>query len=449
MIIFLLRAKYCIVFSMVNKFFICVFFLFLSLSLAQDRTDLDRFIDSESLNENAPPIASFIERHSWTVLKFGDLEPKEWEVYTVAEFDINGNETKACDIDTGCDVSAYNEQGLLVFSKSRYREETEERIYNSDNQISQIVTTLQNEGVTSTRKEEYLYNQNGDIVAYIDGGRREIYTYDEEGRLIEYRFIINGAFSKVETIEYTEGAFVKYIYNNPVDVLDFVIKHRTDTNGNLIDSRKFSADEKLIQTERYNRNGEVEERTKFNKDGSKEIELFDDFGVSIGKEEYFPNGDLDYKQQCEYTRSGNLKECWNESEKYRTLIKYDSQGREILNSLYSYAEEKVIAKKENDYRYDHRGNVVMHRKSDSLGLMDSVLGHQEKTVYTYDKNGNMTERRRLDSQDNLEDVTQCVYTYDENQNPKTKNCKTFFVEDGEWVLKPDFSGMTIFEITYY
>ena len=434
-----------------------MFFLFLSLGFAQGRSDLDKFVESKSLNKDAPSIASFVMKDSYLVLNFGDLEPKNLKVIEIAEFDSNGNETKACNEtgnDTGCDLSVYNEQGLLILSKKRTGE-SEEIIYDDSNRIAQSNKIYSSGTIVN---DSYTYNQNGDILIHQQNNRRIVYTYDEEYRLIEYREGFSGEITRIEKTEYTEDASTKNIYDRPLDTLDFVIKSRTDAEGNPIDTRHFRSDGTLFKSERFSRSGEVEEVTFFPTDGSKKVELFNPItGKYTGSQEYFSNGEIDFESNCEFTRAGNLKECWSQDHDrgYYYVKEYDSQGNEISDSTYidDGTKRTLTSQVKNDYRYDHRGNILRHTVSGDLDIMESligdIIGDSPKNVYTYDENGNMTEHRGLDLQDNLKSIKRCAYTYDKYQNIKTRTCSPYVFDGGEWVVDVDRSYIHVFDITYY
>lgn len=236
---------------------------------------------------------------------------------------------------------------------------------------------------------ECTYGENGNLLKRVmyDGRDIQEFTYDENNKLIKFSFNVSNI--QNDTWEYTYdeyGNILKEFRTNNMDGSTFAKDYTYDENGKLIKTETTDGE---ILTKEYNEKGLLIKETEIDSEGRTAINeyFYDDNGV-LNKKVYHPANENMPTIEYTYDVNGNvIKETdidsdGNTGSSYE--YSYDENGNMIKRVL-KHSDGTISRIEENEY--DKNGNklkyVNTHPESDTSPR--SVMIHE----YTYDKNGNL------------------------------------------------------------
>ena len=213
----------------------------------------------------------------------------------------------------------------------------------------------------------YQYDPNGNLTEKSkrsqSGVYRDVYTYDERGNRLSWRYGYDGAWD----------GWYEYTY---------------DERGNQTAWASYDADGscrargEAVYDERGNQTASVH---------------YDEDGKAVSRNEYI------------YDEHGR-KHTWTcyDSGVFRLRQEYTYDEHDALLQTVSYTQEDGRGDRET-YAYDERGNRIEYTVYDSAGAP------AVRYTYTYDERGNQTECAVFQPADTL--LERYGYTYDENGHP--------------------------------
>ena len=320
---------------------------------------------------------------------------------TKTEYDDNENVSE--EIDEEGNVTTYNYNNPDV-----------------PNEPTSIITKT-SDGITTISKENYKYNNCGNIINEIDTVSKTIteYEYDEQGNNTKTKEEIisssknsSGSITSLEsTTSYDENgneitqsetsANLESNIKNEYDVMGRVIKS-TDTKsgevkeyvydflGRVTKTSTTISGQTKIETKSYNKNGTVVEETDV--DGITKSYTFDSLNRLLTTNMKKGSNNLDTKNEYTYGNvsiyTGKGKETVSNVYIERTYYKNES-GKEILSSeKYIDKAGNTIREKANgiytDYTYDNKGNVIT---TFIIGVNESDSSKGKLSLSLYDENG--------------------------------------------------------------
>ena len=421
-------------------------------------------------------------------------------------YDVNGNVLTYINKANNKTVNIYDGENRLVKTVTYETPDstsnglTTRYIYDADGNLIQTVYPHQynyendnldvsngiNEYADSTIGERVTYDENGNVIKYIDSfGKETINTYDSQNHLVKSvtgdettRFVYNGGDHLLQVI-YPEQ------YNPDVDNLDLTAETPVDAYGDATVGDRYTYDDDgniltytnqygEVATNTYDADGNLTSTTK--PDGT--VFTFDEEGRA--EKETYANGlirDFTYtSNQTVIAGSHGITATYNlngfgEVTEYKLQngennknysYTYDSDGNITSISLdgslqqtftYNSSNELIrvddaVANKTVTYEYDYVGNITAVKTYIyTTGTLGTPLTTQnytynsqnQRTDLSYDANGNMTSlngytfdwtNRRLTSATSTDNSISYTYNYNGIRTSKTINgITTYYIVD--------------------
>ncbi len=373
----------------------------------------------------------------------------------------------------------YNADGNLIQTVYPHQ-------YNSENDNLDVSNGV-NEYTDNTIGERVTYDENGNVLTYIDSfGKETVNTYDSNGNLVKSvsgnettRFVYNGGDNLLQVIypnQYNaEDDNLNLSAETPVDTYSNSTvgdRYTYDDNGNVL---TYTNQYGEVTTNTYDADGNLTSTTK--PDGT--VFTFDEDGRA--KKETYSNGlvrDFTYaSNQTVISGSNGITITYNlnsfgEVTEYKLQngennknysYTYDSDGNITSISLNGSLQQTFTCNSSNElvrvddavinktvtYDYDYVGNITSVKTYIyTVGELGTPLTSQsytynsqnQRTDLSYDTNGNMTElngytfgwtNRRLTTATSAD--TNISYTYNHNgiRTSKTINGITTYYEVDE------------------
>lgn len=331
-------------------FFLFSVFSILSIVSAQNKTDLETYIEEQKLQIS--PITSI-------TLKVLDLDPSSHKA-------ISGTE-KILSQDV------FNKQGTQI-EKHRYDQNWG---YTYTDRYDDQGDWIENSRYNSDGSVEFQFKMKFDnlgnkIERFEYPASKTIFEFDEHGNEIKHSKY--NADNKLETQITTE-----YIY---------------DELGNKIRELKYKADSSLGYQKdfTYDKYGNLSEEFETKNSSGIDIHFkyqYDELGNQIETSSHLLDGSLEtlkiydvqghLLEQSHYNANGSLH--------YKKEYNFDEKGNK---TQYSFYNSKGLQSQNNTaYTYDEYGNILENSTSD------------HKIVYKYDEKGNQIELSRYNAEGNL------------------------------------------------
>lgn len=228
-------------------------------------------------------------------------------------------------------------------------------------------------------KVEYEYDSFGNVLSSVfseDSRMDYSYIYDDEGRIVAFKFV----------------------YRNEGFVSEDMYTYEYDSKGN-----------------------KVCEKSNFHK----VFFEYDGNGNNVSASEYDLSGSLTGKVFCVYDRNNRAVSRVSElgGSKVEEFFKYDSRKNSVTKTVQNYSVQKkgkgekvkTVYKKSGKpfifyYEYDEAGNEVHYRNS------------TEEVWNEYDSHGNLVYRKLVQKDSGQEFVSEYKYEYDRNNNEIREIC---------------------------
>lgn len=331
-------------------------------------------------------------------------------------YDKNGILIKTVEIKNDCVTTTEyvinehgdNEKKIVTYEYDRYKgTENEKIVYEYLYELEYDANGNKTKNTEhnpdgQTRSDEYVYNENGDVIKQI--------SHDINGDIRAYE----------NQYEYNEnGEIIKEtIVSNYWREVDYRVEY--DEHGNMISEK--SGDREITYSYTYNEQGLVVSKTKNNTDGtSDKYEFVYDDSKNVIKETIYNNGNTEKPIITEYTYDefGNVatKKCNDEDYDSTIEYSYNEHGDLISENKVAYGES--VEKKTYEYTYGENGNMLSKTNIDKDG--------KKKRHYVYDEKGNEISIVYYDAQG----VEGLWYEKEYDDNCNLIKQTVFSPEDGE------------------
>lgn len=220
-----------------------------------------------------------------------------------------------------------------------------------------------------------VFKEKLDSIVYSTGSK-EIYKYDDEGRLIEHYYYIDNSITTSDTYSYNGDIQEKTTisYSNG----EQTYLHRTVRAIGHFDEY---GDPLLLEGEQidYDRNKGYKYENKF--DDNWNCILSEEFDYSNG--EWIRSSYIKYEYDSEdhkikeshYHRENGVMYLYTES-----IYEYDNEGRNIKKIFFGYKEGVLSGHSEYCYEYDNEGHVTRERRYEAI---DGELHISYEVIRTY------------------------------------------------------------------
>lgn len=331
-----------------------------------------------------------------------------------------------------------------TYSSARIEFDEKNRIYNISGKInwrsffgggslsidgqSKIISNIKYN--SDTLIFERLINNKGEFIAFdelfdeliqnktFDNNNKEEWLYDNKGNIVEYNSIVNDKIEIKKIAQYNEkNKIIEYKSYNSEGKLECHNTLKYDTKGNIIEKTRTTEneDEKLIFIyDSYNRL--VEESRYYKGNFGKRFNYkYDSYGNKIEEKFSSANGS-----------------SWGST----TTFQYNSKGKQISSTRFDYEGEfssKMI------YKYDNFNRLTeIYQENDSLSVNNSYykydnLGNKLEEI---SKNLSSEEIKKFDIKGNLLEKEKIKKYYAEGKPSREKTVYKYeYDSKGNWIKR--------------